>query len=189
MGAGQSKIKAEQIKKAVTTTHFTEEEIKKLYLKFDSLSNFLERDSMISEEEFQTTLGMKSKLFAKRIFDAFDTDKSSKIDFVEFCQGLSAMTDRASLEEHARFCFNVYDIDKNGTIETSELKEVLQFSLMENQSVQINDDQMNAIVKATFSQIDTDGDNLINFDEFLAAAEKNPSMLKCVSVNIDQLLA
>ena len=175
-------------KEISSITNFSEQEVERLWRKFNSVSNSITRDNQISLDEFQKAIGLESKGFAERMFAAFDTDGSKEIDFREFVCGLSALSPRAQLQEKAKFCFNVYDLDRNGTIEKDELMEVLRLSLAENQGVSISSSQLNKIVLATYRKMDKNGDGVIDFDEFLKEAQVNPSILACVNVNLDLLL-
>ena len=169
-------------------TNFSATEVEKLWKKFNQVSNSITKDNQISLDEFQHTLGLESRGFAERLFAAFDTDNSKEIDFREFVCGLSALSPRAQLKEKAKFCFNVYDVDKNGTIEKDELLEVLTLSLSENQGVSISKDQLSKIVNATYNKMDKNGDGKIDLPEFQLEAQINPSILACVNVNLDILL-
>ena len=177
-----------QFQEISSITNFTPQEVEKLWQKFVNVSNSITHDNQISLDEFQQTLGLTSRGFAERLFAAFDTDSSSQIDFKEFVCGLSALSPRAQLKEKAKFCFNVYDIDKNGTIEQEELMEVLSLSLRENQGVNLPKAQLNKIVKATYKKMDKNGDGLIDLSEFFLEAMINPSILSCVNINLDSLL-
>ena len=178
----------EQFQLMSSKTHFSAQEIQQLYNQFDKLSNSQIEDNLIDIHEFQTALRLNSNDFAQRIFTAFDSDGSTKIDFFEFIEGLSALSPKASVEEKAKFCFNVYDIDKNGFIDKNELKEVLTFSLCSNSAVKLSNAQLNHIIEATFKKMDINQDGNISLSEFIIEAKKNPAILSCVNLNISSIL-
>ena len=169
-------------------TKFTRDEIQILWKRFKSLSNSQTKDYMIDVHEFQTAMGFKANEFTRRIFEAFDSDGSAKIDFMEFVMGLYALSPRATIQDKAKFCFSVYDIDRNGFIERSELREVLLFSLGANSAVKLPEDQLEKVIQSTFAKMDKNGDDQIEFAEFEQEAIKNPTILSCVNLNIDELL-
>ncbi|OHT03945.1 EF hand family protein [Tritrichomonas foetus] len=143
---------------------------------------------MIDIHEFQAALALDSTEFTERVFAAFDKDGSAEIDFFEFIVGLSALSPKATIEEKAKFCFDVYDIDKNGSIDKNELKEVLTFSLCGNAAVKLDEKQLDRIIDATFRKMDVNNDGDISIEEFTAEAKKNPAILSCVNLNLEAIL-
>lgn len=191
MGTSESRANFDEasLKQLAADTHFTEEEIRLLHGRFLQLSSTIVDDGKIDFNEFQQSLGIPNAEFAKRIFSAFDSDGSFDIDFIEFARGLYTLSSKASLEEKAKFCFGIYDIDKNGSIDRDELKEVLTLSLKQNKAVKLTDQQLQTIINSTFKRIDANNDNQISFEEFLSEAKKNPAILACVSLDSDRLFA
>ncbi|KAK1157595.1 ubiquitin carboxyl-terminal hydrolase 32-like [Acipenser oxyrinchus oxyrinchus] len=58
------------------------------------------------------------------LFNAFDENRDNHIDFKEISCGLSASC-RGPLAERQKFCFKVFDIDRDGTLSPSELEEMV----------------------------------------------------------------
>jgi serine/threonine-protein phosphatase 2B regulatory subunit len=169
-------------------TKFTEAELRILWQKFLTLSGSQVADGTIDMGEFQAALSLENEAFARRVFAAFDKDGSQEIDFAEFTRGLSAMSPRASLEEKARFCFALYDIDGNGEIDRDELRSILAYSLSQNSAIKLSDEQLGRIIDRAYDKMDKNGDGGISFDEFKTEAAKNPSILACVNLNIEEML-
>ncbi|OHT02453.1 Calcineurin B-like protein 2 [Tritrichomonas foetus] len=192
MGNNESKQKPglsdEEATRISKQTHFSPDEVKILYKRFLLIESTHIVDQQIDITEFQTALGLVSKGFALRIFTAFDKNGSKNITFDEFTHCLSVLCPKASLSEKATFCFEIYDNDKNGTISRQELKEVLEFSLAESNSVHVSPQQIDQIVDQTFKQVDSDNSGGITLQEFLKAANNNPSILNCVTLNYDTLM-
>lgn len=193
MGASSSFIKKKgiytkfDIEKLAKTTHFTSAEVQTLYDRFKTVSNFDSKDNKINITEFQHIINLPNTEFISRIFAAFDSDDSNQIEFNEFVLGLSAMSDKATIEEKAQFCFRVYDIDGNHTIDKSELKQIISFSLKSNKDIQISDELLDKIVNNTFNQVDKDSNGTISLEEFTQAAKENPSILSCVTVDLSHV--
>nr|XP_033777792.1 ubiquitin carboxyl-terminal hydrolase 32 isoform X1 [Geotrypetes seraphini] len=58
------------------------------------------------------------------LFNAFDENRDNHIDFKEISCGLSACC-RGPLAERQKFCFKVFDIDRDGVLSRMELKEMV----------------------------------------------------------------
>lgn len=65
--------------------------------------------------------------FADRVFDAFDTDKSGSVDFIEFAAGLTMM-DSEMVEQKISIAFNMYDEDGSKTLSKQEVVNMIQVS-------------------------------------------------------------
>ena len=93
------------------------------------------------------------------IINKFDANDSGTIDFPEFLK----MMEWFLVEENAattriREAFLAIDKDKNGFISSDELRNVMA-SLGEN----LTDDELDEMIK----EADIDGDDRVNYDEFL----------------------
>ncbi|XP_078535929.1 ubiquitin carboxyl-terminal hydrolase 32 isoform X2 [Lissotriton helveticus] len=58
------------------------------------------------------------------LFNAFDENRDNHIDFKEISCGLSACC-RGPLAERQKFCFKVFDIDRDGILSRDELREMV----------------------------------------------------------------
>uniref|UniRef100_A0A8D0G4G2 Ubiquitin carboxyl-terminal hydrolase 32 n=1 Tax=Sphenodon punctatus TaxID=8508 RepID=A0A8D0G4G2_SPHPU len=58
------------------------------------------------------------------LFNAFDENRDNHIDFKEISCGLSACC-RGPLAERQKFCFKVFDVDRDGVLSRMELKEMV----------------------------------------------------------------
>uniref|UniRef100_A0ABM5ENA4 ubiquitinyl hydrolase 1 n=1 Tax=Pogona vitticeps TaxID=103695 RepID=A0ABM5ENA4_9SAUR len=58
------------------------------------------------------------------LFNAFDENRDNHIDFKEISCGLSACC-RGPLAERQKFCFKVFDIDRDGVLSRGELEEMM----------------------------------------------------------------
>jgi Ca2+-binding EF-hand superfamily protein len=190
MGADASKaeLKQAEIDKLEKETHFNAQEIRMLYSSFKEIAAHTTNDGKIDVNEFAMMLGIKNIQFAAKIFKAFDENPDNQLDFVEYLRGLSSSSKRASIQEKASFVFRVYDADGNGTISKEELLEVMTLSLRENSDVKIPEVALNRIVNDTIRKMDQNGDGEISLAEFTDAALKNPNILNCVNVDIDNIL-
>lgn len=99
---------------------------------------------------------------------AADTDKSGTINYTEF---IAATMDAQIFmrEENLRNAFMMFDTDGSGKIDAKEIKALLEGEEFKDQ---INHDQLSHVV----SEVDTNGDGEIDFEEFLTMMRSiNPS--------------
>ena len=70
----------------------------------------------------------------------------------------------ASYEEKLKFSFDIYDKNRDGSIEKAELQEMLEATLLESSSA-LSKQQVAALIDATFIEADVNGDGEISFSE------------------------
>jgi len=184
MGQGKTKLKTNELKQLIETTHFKQDEIVKLYEHFKTLSKESSKDAddgYVDKNEFHTILGLKESLFVDRMFILFDADKDNRIDFKEFLCGLSIFSEKGTMDEKLKFSFKIYDIDGDSFISKLELGKLLEASLKEN-SLELPQEQLDGIVNATFVEADTDKDEKISFDEYRVLVTKHPTMIANMTI-------
>ena len=67
-----------------------------------------------------------------------------------------------------KFCFFVFDADKNGVIEDDELNTLVDV---------LHDSQINGNVEKALKKADTNGDGNIDFEEFAELDRRFPMLL------------
>jgi serine/threonine-protein phosphatase 2B regulatory subunit len=164
------------------TTHFSEAEIEELHKRYDLLSKSRTKDGKVDVNEFQKALGIKNPEFATQIFREFDVNGVKNIDFEEFLKGLSQTSKKATLEEKARFCFKIYDIDGSGSIDHGEFRKIILLSVRENHSLSEADAQKTT--NDLFQKFDASHDGKISLNEFITKSTKFPQVLNFVSFSI-----
>ncbi|WOG96821.1 hypothetical protein DCAR_0416158 [Daucus carota subsp. sativus] len=130
------------------------DEIKRVFDRFDTNS-----DGQLSSDELAEVLKnlgtAPSPEEIARMMEEIDTDKDGFISFDEFERFYSAGSDNG--EGEMREAFEMYDINKNGLISSSELHQILT-KIGEKCTEQ---DCVNMI-----TSVDADGDGFVNFEEF-----------------------
>ncbi|KAL8228975.1 hypothetical protein R6Q57_013875 [Mikania cordata] len=133
------------------------EEIKKVFSRFDSNG-----DGKISADELvhvMKAIGSEiSDEEVKQMMTNIDTDCDGFInldEFTGFCKERSG--DRDGEMKELREAFELYDLNKNGLISSTELHQILT-RLGEKCT---NDDCVKMI-----KSVDSDGDGFVNFEEF-----------------------
>ena len=71
----------------------------------------------------------------------FDKNKSGKITFVEFIEGMAKLSSGGTEEDKLKFCFQIYDNDGDGKISQDDLQKVLKMMVGNN----LNDQQLHAV--------------------------------------------
>ncbi|KAI3884237.1 hypothetical protein MKW92_044334 [Papaver armeniacum] len=143
----------------VIAENLSEEDIKGLKQMFKNIDT--DESGTITYEELKTglaKLGSKlSEIEVKQLMDAADVDGNGTIDYIEF---VSATMHRHRLErdEYLFKAFQFFDKDKSGFITVDELEVAMKDYGMGDEGS----------IKEIISEVDTDNDGKINYDEFCA---------------------
>ncbi|CAL9080414.1 unnamed protein product [Musa textilis] len=143
----------------VIAENLSDEEIQGLKQMFTNLDT--DKSGTITYEELKTglaRLGSKlSEAEVKQLMDAADVDGNGSIDYIEF---ITATMSRHRLErdEHLYRAFQYFDKDNSGFITRDELESAMQEHGMGDL----------ATIKEIISEVDTDNDGRINYQEFCA---------------------
>ncbi|KAK7363739.1 hypothetical protein VNO77_05893 [Canavalia gladiata] len=143
----------------VIAENLSEEEIKGLKAMFANMDT--DSSGTITYEELKTGLARigsrLSEAEVKQLMEAADVDGNGSIDYIEF---ISATMHRHRLErdEHLYKAFKYFDKDNSGYITRDELETAMTQHGMGDE----------ATIKEIISEVDTDNDGRINYEEFCA---------------------
>ncbi|KAL6553204.1 Calcium-dependent protein kinase 15 [Orobanche gracilis] len=143
----------------VIAQSLSEEEIKGLKAMFANMDT--DKSGTITYEELKSglaRLGSKlSEAEVKQLMEAADVDGNGTIDYIEF---ITATMHRHKLErdEHLFNAFQFFDKDSSGYITRDELETAMKEYGMGDE----------ATIKDIISEVDTDNDGKINYEEFCA---------------------
>ncbi|OMO60690.1 Calcium-binding EF-hand [Corchorus capsularis] len=132
------------------------QELEEVFKKFD-----VNGDGKISSSELGSIMGSLGQKPAddelQKMIREFDSDGDGFINFKEFVELNTKGVDSDEVLANLKDAFSVYDIDGNGSITAEELQEVLQ---------SLGDECSLAECRKMISGVDSDGDGMIDFEEF-----------------------
>eukprot|EP00736_Rhodelphis_marinus_P000565 Rmarinus@m.28188 len=161
MGQAGSNLTSDDVGKLQDGTNFTEDEIKRIYKRFQKLDK--NGNGVVSKDEFMEIPELACNPLVNRVISIFDNDGDGNVDFTEFILGLNAFSSKGGKEEKLKFAFRIYDIDGNGYISNGELFTVLKMMVASN----LTDTQLQQIVDKTMIEADKDMDGQLSYDEFV----------------------
>lgn len=119
-------------------THLEETDIMELEKRYWTLKG-QSRTGKLDEETLRPLISPPVPLsVCAGVFGAFDENRDNHIDFKEMACGISAAT-RGPLTERQKFCFKVFDMDRDGVLSESEMLhmvDVLLFVREENRTAE-----------------------------------------------------
>ncbi|XVE78991.1 hypothetical protein DITRI_Ditri14bG0022300 [Diplodiscus trichospermus] len=144
----------------------SEEEIRGLKEMFKGMDT--DNSGTITLEELKQGLAKQgtklSEYEVKQLMEAADADGNGTIDYDEFITATMHMN-RMDREDHLYHAFQHFDKDNSGYITTEELEQALrEYGMHDGRDI-----------KEILSEVDSDNDGRINYDEFVAMMRKgNP---------------
>ena len=87
----------------MTTLNFSTNELRRLHKNFSKIDR--DGSGEIEPDELHRIEELKGNPLVDRIIDVLDRNKDGSISFLEFAQGLNALSSKASDEEKLRFAF------------------------------------------------------------------------------------
>ena len=132
-------------------------------------------------------------LQGNRLFKVFDKKQTGVIDLEEFVSGLAACC-KGTIEEKARFMFDLYDINGDNAVNKQELKTMLlhvptEALVVLHQSVVGNEHALNPdssdvdnarasnIVDVAFSECDLNKDGRLSYEQFKMWIGRTPAVI------------
>ena len=96
----------------------------------------------------------------KNVLGSLGLDKKKKINFDQFLLIFAKLTQNTKINEerYLKKLFDNMDRNKNGRISIHEIRYIVR-----NSNENISEEEIELLIK----EVDTDGDGLISFDEFL----------------------
>ncbi|KAK4258029.1 hypothetical protein QN277_007540 [Acacia crassicarpa] len=119
-------------------------------------------DGCITVEELETVIRSLDQNPTKEeiqdMISEVDADGNGTIEFAEFLNLMAKKMKETDAEDELKEAFKVFDKDQNGYISASELRHV-----MINLAEKLTDEEVDQMIR----EADLDGDDQVNFDEFV----------------------
>ncbi|THD28258.1 Kv channel-interacting protein 4 [Fasciola hepatica] len=188
--APELQAKPISLNKLETLTRFSRKELQAIYQGFKRVcpTGYANKNTFISV--YQSFFpGRSSSGYAQLCFRVFDKEHSGELTFEQFARSLSQIT-RGSEMEKIDWIFDLYDLNGDGYITRSEVREVATaiFDLLRPKSE--NDRESTAIDERVDKMIETydvDKDGRISKEEFVNVSSKDPQFIFNLNVFGTQL--
>ena len=145
-------------------------EIRKIFSRFQTMDK--RNKGVVTYQDFLVGMDRKDTESSRRLFNLIDKDGSGEVDLKEFMLGLSHVT-QSSQEERVQFAFNLFDSDKNGIIDRSELTKIVRMSSPLSAQPQWIERRVDEVYESLHLRRNLN----IDFDTFLLLAKENPDLI------------
>jgi dual oxidase len=106
----------------------------------------------LSKKEFATALGMKEgDLFVQKMFNIVDKDGDQRISFQEFLDTI-VLFSKGRTDDKLRIIFDMCDNDKNGSIDKTELAELLNSLVDIAKTQKLSEKDVGSLIDSMFRQ-------------------------------------
>jgi len=125
--------------------------------------------------QFMVASRCKSRYYGVRLFDALDGSNTGYLTFGEY-SGLMRLLAIGTTDEVGTFAFNLFDQDKDGVISKSELREALEASVVESDTVMESTEIINFVEVLTNLFADEESQRITK-QRFIAVLSEYPDIL------------
>ncbi|XP_055551201.1 calaxin-like [Wyeomyia smithii] len=175
------------VRQLLRRTHFTTRELEAILLIYYKLlkdevghggrgqPRFITRQQFTTV--FDTVLGMSDSVMIGRIHAALDKGASSFVTMETWALAMSLFL-RGTFEEKIRYCFQVYDIQKEGIIRRDHMMLLLKNATIKHQE-EDSEEAVKDLVDIILHRMDLDRDGSISFQDFSETVRRSPELLEC----------
>ncbi|DAZ93475.1 TPA: hypothetical protein N0F65_002553 [Lagenidium giganteum] len=165
----QVPVPDERMLQTIAKLKLKDRDLRILYSKFCKydLEERCSKSGTIDRTEFYKSIDEKDSEIGDAIFALIDDDNSGVLDFSEYVDALGKFCALSRLDI-LRFCFNVFDSDRSGTIEGNELNHLLEI---------LHDDGQTSNIRQAMKSFDFNDDGKVDFEEFQQLNTQFPTLL------------
>lgn len=117
--------------------------------------------------EFYKMIEEKRSVFGDGIFEMIDITDTGKLNFTEFVEAIMTYG-MFEKEEVLKYCFFVFDKDKNGYVEEEEIMALFDI---------LHDHEIKGNLKTAIKKFDVNSDGKVDFEEFKQMHAQFPTMI------------
>eukprot|EP00742_Colponemidia_sp_Colp-10_P005342 GILJ01005707.1.p1 GENE.GILJ01005707.1~~GILJ01005707.1.p1 ORF type:complete len:310 (+),score=46.23 GILJ01005707.1:141-1070(+) len=125
-----------------------------------------------------------SEAFTANLFHIFDTNEDGFVCLDDFIRSISFVWPQGERTDRIQVCFRLCDRNRSNFIEREDLSVVLSDIMPRGM---FSDAQTAALVTQTFKDADIDGDGKISLEDLTLYAEKEPSFLQRLCIDVELL--
>jgi len=154
-----------RMQKVIDLLELEDSHLKKLWAIFRKYDK--DKSGTVDTKEFYDLVHEKASVFADSIFELIEVENEGELDFSEFVQAISTYC-MFGKEDVLKFCFYIFDRDKNGYIEEDELHALVQM---------LHQNSLSANLRLSLDKLDTNNDGKVDFKEFKVMNDIYPQVL------------
>ena len=140
-----------------------------------AFSHLAGKDAVIDVNELRRALGIEAEYLARRVMAGFDTDGDGVIRRDEFIEGARRLV-MGTPRDRLLFAFRVHDHDGDGALDQTDLVRMITLALAED-DVSAREARVLRLVSALLTEVDTNRDGRLSFEELEAGFARHPHLL------------
>ena len=182
-------------------THFDEDTLRLLHVRFNAIDSSIVRDSRISLKEFAKIIKMSpDSILVTRFFKYMDGHNLGGLTFRIFATTMSILSKQASEIEKIKLSFYLCDLNDDGYIDRNELIDIIKDCLSEIEPLNVfkhycdSMNYINIILQNTFKQMNISETETtkISFQQYYQFITNNNQykqrILSAFSIDINKLI-
>lgn len=137
-------------------------------------------------EEFKKIVPSRNEFFVERAFRIFDKDGSGTVSLAEFIETMHQFSGQGD-DEKISFLFKVYDLNDDGLIDESDLREVMKACMLEN-GMEFDEKEVSDLANALFEDAVKEGCAGITVDDLKDQLQRHEGLLENLTISIGKWL-
>ena len=140
-------------------------------------------DCELTREEFAEAMSLKAdSLFVDQMFQLIDQDGNGFVSFREFLD-MIVIFSRGSPEDKLKLMFDMYDVDKSGSLSRDEFCNMLK-GMMEMVNASVNPDQLDQLIDSMFAAAGFQNKQQLTLEDFNVLLRDHKEELHNARLNI-----